>query len=92
MLTYKLTKLTFLQMLKKTIYNNVAEIQTTNTTSFRKVNPMDSFVYEKEVSSIVKETCNFIAAKLIHTAKCLFRDVVINCIEKEAADKKIFII
>lgn len=63
---------------KKHIYNSVAEIQTTHTTSFRQVDHMENHVPEKQTTTTKIQT-ELIGAKYHHIVKCLFCREMIDC-------------
>lgn len=55
---------------KKGIYNSRAEIQTTNTTSFKEIKTITNYSPpEEDVAAAVTTTGKFFAVKYVHTAK-----------------------
>ena len=69
--------------LRKTSFQNEVELQTTNTTSYRKLNKaLINFIAPGEGSmELLTVEGKFAAAKLVNYTKCLFCETKIDCIK-----------
>ena len=63
---------------KKIMWNNVVELQTTPTTAFRQIEPILDYVQPDDEIMSHHYNCSIIAAKYVHTTKCLICDKMIT--------------
>ena len=60
--------------MQKSIWNNEAELQSTNTSAFQEVAAIKNFQSPNQDvdDEISPKNCTFIGAKLTHNTKCIF--------------------
>eukprot|EP00111_Clytia_hemisphaerica_P000668 TCONS_00001977-protein len=68
--------------LKKGIYNNVEELHTSHTTSFKLAKQPTSFKTPDSGDATELTNCSIVGTKFIHTVKCLFCTAKIDCKEE----------
>ena len=65
--------------MRKGVYNSRAEIQSTNTTSYKEIEPLDQYsLPEEDPAATVSTTGRFIAVKYVHNTKCVFCNENVN--------------
>ena len=65
--------------MRKGVYNSRTEIQSTNTTSYKEIEPMDHFsMPDEDPTTAITTTGTFFAVKFFHTTKCVFCNENVN--------------